>query len=117
MYAKELSARLKSKSLPMIVNFASPGIAFTNLNRHFKMPFWKMILLAPLAAVFVRTANQASQTILYAASSKETLGSNGQYFRHMKLETLKPPATDPVLSSKVYEMTIDAVHVDPLKRL
>lgn len=108
LYAKELSQKLKH--LPIVINMASPGMVYTNLGRHFQIPYWKLLLLAPLAALFLKTPTQGSQTVLYAAASAQTKYSNGKFFRDCIEEPLFPLAVDNRLSQSVYLMTAKAIN-------
>ena len=107
LFAKELSEKFKHR--PIVSNMASPGMVYTNLGRHFHIPYWKMFLLAPFAVLFLRTPTQGSQTVLYAAASAKTKDSNGKFFRNCAEEPLFPLALDTQLSQSVYHMTIKAI--------
>jgi NAD(P)-dependent dehydrogenase (short-subunit alcohol dehydrogenase family) len=60
----ELAERLKLRQAPVSVMIASPGLVWTNLFRHEKRSFLSILLFAPIAFAFMRSADQGSQTVL-----------------------------------------------------
>lgn len=84
-------------------------MAYTNLGRHMHIPYWKLLILSPLAAIFLQTPFQGSQTILYAAASKDTKNSNGKCYYHCAEVPCHSIAKDNKLSQNVYHKTLEAI--------
>ena len=84
LFNMELAKRLKQKGVPVTIMMASPGLVWTNLFRHEKKSLLKMLLFAPVAFAFMRTAKQGSQTVLHCATSSSLSDQkySGQVFRN-----------------------------------
>ncbi|XP_073988445.1 retinol dehydrogenase 14-like [Rhodnius prolixus] len=62
-----------------------PGLCYTSIFRHIQMKWYQYLLFAPVAFIFMKSANQGCQTILYCALSDEVTGKSGKIFRDCKL--------------------------------
>lgn len=110
-FNKELARRFASKAIPVNVFLASPGLVYTKLGRHVKLPIWKMILVAPIAAVFLRTPTQGCQTILHCALSTDLSlpSANGRLYRNCKETEIQELAVEVSTTKRVYELTMNAI--------
>ncbi|KAK9510776.1 hypothetical protein O3M35_005489 [Rhynocoris fuscipes] len=81
-FCKELA-----KKLPDGVETYSlcPGFCWTGLFRNSNMKWYQYLLFAPVAFLYMRSARQGCQTILYCALSDEVIGKSGKMFRDCKL--------------------------------
>ncbi|KAI1284867.1 Retinol dehydrogenase 14 [Halotydeus destructor] len=108
-FSKDLSRRLGEKSLPINVYSASPGLVLTNLGRHVRMQWWKLIFFLPVAAIFVRTPYQGCQTILHCALSPKLNKSSGKLFRNCKETQPYGILTESSTMKNVYDLTMKSI--------
>jgi hypothetical protein len=89
---------------------ASPGFVMTQLGRHVKHPFWKMILFVPVAAIFIRTPYQGSQTILHCVLSEKLNDESGNLYRNCKKsKELGDLIKDNFTTKSVFEKSMKAI--------
>lgn len=136
LYARELSRRLSgslgggsgsgsigsvsgSVGRPVRVFSLSPGIVKTNLGRHRPLSLPMKILLAPLAALFLRTPFQGAQTLVYCATAPELSApaASGKFYRDCKEAPLKEghQANDDQIASKLYDKSLSLVGLEGVK--
>jgi hypothetical protein len=89
------------------IYIASPGIVWTNLNRHLKLKWWQILLLSPFGLMFVRTAKQGSQTVIHCATENSLKPVT--LYRNCSEHVWNSTASDPNLSEKVYDLTLKAI--------
>uniref|UniRef100_A0A0V0GBR5 Putative dehydrogenase with different specificities related to short-chain alcohol dehydrogenase n=1 Tax=Triatoma dimidiata TaxID=72491 RepID=A0A0V0GBR5_TRIDM len=81
-FCRELSKKLSNG----VETYAlCPGFCYTSLFRHSKFKWYQYLLFAPVAFIFMKSANQGCQTILYCALSDDVTGKSGKVFRDCKL--------------------------------
>jgi len=64
-----------------------PGMCKTELGRNVNIPFYKKIIMIPLFFIFVRTAFQGAQNILYSVLQSDDKQVNGGLYRDGDLVT------------------------------
>ncbi|VVD06132.1 retinol dehydrogenase 14-like [Leptidea sinapis] len=77
-FARTLSVKLKDYGVD--VNTCCPGFCYTNLFRSF-VKWYHYILLAPMALLFMRSAKQGSETVVYCATDYNIEGTTGKFYR------------------------------------
>ena len=88
------------------VNCLHPGIIYTELGRHMKIPLWTKILLAPVALLILKTPWQGAQTTIYCAVDKEVEGVSGLYFADCKKKQPESQALDELAAEKLWALSI-----------
>ncbi|XP_045505546.1 retinol dehydrogenase 14-like [Colias croceus] len=89
-FTRALALKLKDSGVD--VNACCPGFCYTNLFRNF-VRWYHYILMAPVALLFMRSAKQGSETVVYAASDYSIEGQTGKFFRDCAEFTSKYPFT------------------------
>jgi len=111
LYASELSRRLAADGVQVFS--LSPGIVKTNLGRHRPLSLPMKILLAPFAALFVRTPFQGAQTLVYCATEPELdkPEASGKFYRDCKEAPLVEghQANDVEMAKRLYEKSLSMV--------
>ena len=91
----------------------SPGIVKTNLGRHRPLSLPMKILLAPFAALFVRTPFQGAQTLVYCGTEPELdkPEASGKFYRDCKEAPLVEghQANDVEMAKRLYEKSLSMV--------
>ncbi|KAI5633465.1 short chain dehydrogenase domain-containing protein [Phthorimaea operculella] len=77
-FMKALADRLRGSGVD--VNACCPGFCYTNLFRH-SIRWYHYILMAPVFLLFMRTAEQGCQTIVYCATDYSIEGTSGKFYR------------------------------------
>jgi retinol dehydrogenase-14 len=112
LFSQELSRRLQERRTPVNVYVASPGLVLTNLGRHVKYSWPKMLLLIPLS-IFLRSPSQGCQTVLHCAVSQALSGSTGKFYRNCKETMFRGEVRDTVsravMARDVYQKTLKAI--------
>ncbi|MDH3300022.1 MAG: oxidoreductase [Acidimicrobiia bacterium] len=121
LFTFELDRRLRAAGSPVRALAAHPGIARTELTRHFPGP---VRLLAPMIGLVLNSAEQGSWPSLMAATSPEVDG--GDYlgptrFREMSgpagLASSSATANDENVQRRLWEASVELTGVDPLARI
>lgn len=81
LFVKELARRFPGS----LAYALCPGMCKTELGRNVSFPFYKKLLMIPLFFIFVRTAFQGAQNILYAVLQDSDKLVNGGLYRDGKL--------------------------------
>jgi len=81
MFVKELIRRFPD----CLAYSLCPGMCKTELGRNVSFPFYKKLFMIPLFFIFVRTAFQGAQNILYAVLEDSDKLVNGGLYRDGKL--------------------------------
>lgn len=89
-FARGLAAKLRSSGVD--VNACCPGFCYTNLFRHF-VRWYHYILMAPIALLFMRSAKQGSETVVYCATDYRIEGHTGKFYRDCAEYKSKYPFT------------------------
>lgn len=100
LFARELAHRLKGTGVRVYA--VSPGMVYTNLGRHRKLPWYLAVLLLPFALFAVRTPDQGCQTIVDCAVNEEYEQQSGRYYRNCRPEKWDAIALDDDLALKVW---------------
>ena len=110
LFNSELAKRLKLRQVPVSVMMASPGLVWTNLFRHEKKSLLTLILFAPIAFAFMRSARQGSQTVLTCATSTSLsdVRFSGHFFRNCRASKRFDKRCDPDDLSAVWFKTMEA---------
>ncbi|KAL1433662.1 hypothetical protein MTO96_012485 [Rhipicephalus appendiculatus] len=100
LFVRELSRRLRGSGVKAYA--VSPGMVYTNLGRHTKLPWYLMILLLPFAVFAVRTPEQGCQSIVDCAVNEEYEQHSGKFYYNCRPEKLESVALDDDLARKVW---------------
>uniref|UniRef100_A0A4D5RPF1 Putative dehydrogenase with different specificities related to short-chain alcohol dehydrogenase n=1 Tax=Ixodes scapularis TaxID=6945 RepID=A0A4D5RPF1_IXOSC len=100
LFVRELSRRLKDTGVRAYA--ASPGMVYTNLGRHVKLPWYLVVLLLPFALFAVRTPSQGCQTIVDCAVNEEYDQHSGKLYRNCQPDKLDSVAQDDEFAFKVW---------------
>lgn len=100
LFVRELSRRLRGTGVKAYA--VSPGMVYTNLGRHTKLPWYLMILLLPFALYAVRTPEQGCQSIVDCALNEEYEQHSGRFYYNCRPEKLESIAMDDELAFKVW---------------
>ncbi|KAK8760060.1 hypothetical protein V5799_028671 [Amblyomma americanum] len=100
LFVRELSRRLRGSGVKAYA--VSPGMVYTNLGRHTKLPWYLMILLIPFALFAVRTPEQGCQSIVDCAVNEEYEQHSGRFYYNCRPEKLESFAMDDELAFKVW---------------
>ncbi|CAL1296915.1 unnamed protein product [Larinioides sclopetarius] len=103
LFCRELSKRLQGTGVNVYA--VSPGMVWTNLGRHVAISWWKIIALAPIAWLFIRTPYQGAQTILHCAISEEVESESGLYYKNCEKEAFAKVAEDENVAKKLWEVS------------
>ena len=117
LHMYELDRRLRARGAPTIAVACHPGIAETELSRH-----WPQAIMsfAPLLRPWFNDAHQGAWPTLMAATHSEVEG--GQYFGPSKRFESAGPAIrvdstsrskDPELAKRLWEVSIEMTGIDP----
>ncbi|XP_066598231.1 retinol dehydrogenase 11-like [Prorops nasuta] len=101
-FANELARRVKDSSVS--VYMVCPGFTYTGLFRHVRRSWFHYIIFSPVALLFLRTANQGSQTVLHCATDSSLSSENGKIYRDCKVYPLEKEL-DPEVASKLWEIS------------
>lgn len=113
LFNRELAQKLREK--PVIIYSASPGFVLTNLARHKSISWFKYALMAPVAAIYLRTAHQGAQSILEAAFPSHQANRDlptGSVLRNCLLDTRLNTLTDEFDGKTVYKKTLEILSTD-----
>jgi hypothetical protein len=99
LYAKELSRRLKSRSVA--VNSVDPGTIGVAKGR--SSLAWRLAQFA--ARPFQRSPAQGAATLVLLAASPSTAGVSGQYWRHCKVVPGNALLEDTEMSARLWNLS------------
>ena len=117
LHMYELDRRLRAHGRNTIAVACHPGIADTELSRHWPSAIW---IVAPLIRPWFNDAHQGAWPTLMAATDPDAEG--GQYFGPSqrwesagpaKLVGSTPQSRDPHLAKRLWEVSIEMTGVDP----
>ncbi|CAG5041645.1 unnamed protein product [Parnassius apollo] len=77
-FVRALADRLRDSGID--VHACCPGFCYTNLFRK-SVRWYHYILMAPVALLFMRSAKQGSETVVYCASDYSIEGRSGKFYR------------------------------------
>ncbi|XP_067130536.1 retinol dehydrogenase 14-like [Centruroides vittatus] len=103
LFVRELHRRFHHNNVNVYA--VSPGHVYTNLGRHLHIPWYKLLMMAPLAWFFVRTPKQGCQTVLHCAMSEDLDKESGKYYRNCSVESYNDVANDQGLAKKLWEVS------------
>ena len=104
LFTLALSKRLFGTNVT--VNCLHPGIIYTELGRHMNVPWWKKIILLPVALLMVKTPWQGAQTNIYCAVAEELDGVSGRYFADCKEKEPSPAALDELAAEQLWSFSL-----------
>jgi NAD(P)-dependent dehydrogenase (short-subunit alcohol dehydrogenase family) len=116
LFFAELDRRLRAAGSPVTAVGCHPGVAQTELMRH----FGPMKILAPLFGLFLNSAAQGAWPALQAATDPGI--EPGGYYGPQKMNGAKGPsgkaersvrAADPELARKLWDISVQATGIDP----
>ncbi|GIX99454.1 retinol dehydrogenase 14 [Caerostris darwini] len=103
LFCRELSKRLEGTGVT--VYSVCPGMVLTNLGRHVSIKWWKLIAVAPIAWLFIRTPYQGAQTVLHCAISEEVESESGLCYKNCKKTGFAKVAEDETVAKKLWEVS------------
>ncbi len=121
LFTFELDRRLRAAGSSVRALAAHPGIARTELTRHFPGP---VRLLAPLIGLILNSAEQGSWPSLMAATSPDVEG--GDYVGPTRFREMSGPAgpaassstaNDQQLQRRFWDLSVELTGIDPLAAL
>ncbi|XP_023948647.2 retinol dehydrogenase 14 [Bicyclus anynana] len=77
--ARALADKLRESGID--VNACCPGFCYTNLFRYF-VRWYHYILMAPFALLFMRSAKQGAETVVFTATDYGIEGHTGKFYRN-----------------------------------
>ncbi|XP_049886136.1 retinol dehydrogenase 14-like [Pectinophora gossypiella] len=77
-FVRALADRLRGTGID--VNACCPGFCYTNLFRH-SIRWYHYVLMAPIFLLFMRSAKQGSETVVYCATDYSIEGNSGKFYR------------------------------------
>ncbi|MDX1450431.1 MAG: oxidoreductase, partial [Acidimicrobiia bacterium] len=118
LFTFELDRRLRAAGSPVRSVAAHPGIARTELTRHYSAP---IRLLMPLVGLILNSAEQGSWPTLMAATSPDVDG--GDYVGPTRFGEMSGPAgpaassataNDEDLQRRLWDVSVELTGVDPM---
>lgn len=103
MYTFDLAHRLETTGVT--VNCCDPGLVRTKLLES-KFDRWWARWAWPLVARFTITPEAGAATVIYLATSPEVEGVTGKYFKHSRPATSSLISHDPVLSARLWNVSL-----------
>lgn len=77
-FMRALAAQLRGSGID--VNACCPGFCYTNLFRY-AIKWYHYILMAPVFLLFMRSAQQGSETVVFCATDYSIEGKSGKFYR------------------------------------
>ncbi|HWL89163.1 MAG TPA: SDR family oxidoreductase [Polyangiaceae bacterium] len=105
LFTRELAKRLEGTGV--IVNCLHPGTVRTSIWDH--APWYTKPLLA-VGKLFMISAEEGGDTIVYLATSPEVEGKTGGYYEKNRLIDPAPLAKDEALAKKLWDVSNTLVH-------
>ncbi|GBP27793.1 Retinol dehydrogenase 14 [Eumeta japonica] len=87
-FARALAYRLKDSGID--VHTCCPGFTYTNLFRH-SVKWYHYILMSPIFLMYMRTAKQGAETVVFCATDYSIEGKTGKFYRDCTEYTSKYP--------------------------
>lgn len=103
LFTYELSERLHNDNISVFA--VDPGGVATNFARNNGLKFWVKHLAYYLLKRELITAREASETIVYLATSPDVKGKKGKYYFDMKEKKSSELSYDKSLQTKLWEMS------------
>lgn len=100
MFTKELALRLKDTQVT--ANCLHPGVVATNFASSGSLV---MRVLFGIGKLFMKTPEQGARTSIWLATSRETEGGNGAYFRNRKAATPSSAARNEQDQKKLWQIS------------
>lgn len=107
-FTYELARRLRGTGIT--ANSLEPGMTRTRFAREYR-GFKK--LMTRLWRPFMKTPEQAAETILYLATSGEVEGVSGKHFVNKRPVTSSKTSYDPTLASRLWTVSLELTGLDP----
>ncbi|XP_042238181.1 retinol dehydrogenase 12-like [Homarus americanus] len=108
-HSQELAKRLQGSSVGVFV--LCPGFVYTGLMRYSAPKFnWiQKLCFAPIMFLFMRNAQQGSQTTIHSAVSEELDGVEWGFLRECKIDGLEEVAQDSVTAARLWDVSMTMV--------
>ncbi|XP_076636597.1 retinol dehydrogenase 12 [Colletes latitarsis] len=98
----ELAERTENSGVN--VYMVCPGFTYTGLFRNVKRSWFHYIMFSPVALLFLRTANQGAQTVLYCAIEPSLSNESGNIYRDCK-QYFSKKALDPAVALRLWTVS------------
>lgn len=104
-FMRSLAAKLRNSGVD--VNACCPGFCYTNLFRY-SIKWYHYIMMAPIFLLFMRSAKQGSETVLFCATDHSLEGKSGRFYRDCVEYDTKYPF-DRAVENKLWEVSEDLI--------
>lgn len=111
-FGKELSKRIENSGVN--VYMVCPGFTYTGLFRNVKRSWFHYILFAPIALLFLRTANQGAQTVINCATDVNLSNESGLLYRNCKVYNSKKKFDDDI-SKKLWDISASLTRLETVE--
>lgn len=101
-FCKELARRLRGSNVNVYA--LCPGWVFTGLFRNHNPKWYHYVLFSPIAFLFMKSAEQGAQTVIYCATEPQLVNESGYLYRDCKKYTSKHNFDDQ-LGLKLWEVS------------
>jgi len=110
IFARELALRHKD----ITVISVGPGWCKTELARNVYIAWYKKLLLAPIALLFMRSSKEGSQNIIQAVLEDSSYFQSGHFYRDFQLAKRENEKVDNLmsLSSQLWTISEEATKLD-----
>jgi len=103
LFTKELAGRLQKSNEDVTVNAVHPGLANTNIWRHFH-PITRFFIKTGVW-MFFKNPLEGAQTAIYLAVADEVESISGEYFSDCKKKSLFAKSKDMNVAKRLYEVS------------
>uniref|UniRef100_S4P0J8 Restnol dehydrogenase n=1 Tax=Pararge aegeria TaxID=116150 RepID=S4P0J8_9NEOP len=104
-HARALADKLRDSGID--VNACCPGFCYTNLFRYF-IKWYHYILMAPVAFLFMKSAKQGAETVVFTATDYGIEGHSGKFYSNCA-EYISPYPFDKNEEKKLYERSEEMI--------
>ncbi|XP_039745360.1 retinol dehydrogenase 14-like [Pararge aegeria] len=104
-HARALADKLRDSGID--VNACCPGFCYTNLFRYF-IKWYHYILMAPVAFLFMKSAKQGAETVVFTATDYGIEGHSGKFYSNCA-EYISPYPFDKNEETKLYERSEEMI--------
>jgi sterol-4alpha-carboxylate 3-dehydrogenase (decarboxylating) len=102
LFAKELHRQLVASNSEVRINAVHPGAVATDFINHF-IPGWLMCVAMPFLRLFIITADESANTLLYTALHSEMYNVGGQYIANSAIKRPATEARDPTVARMLWK--------------
>jgi len=110
IFARELASRHQNITVVCV----GPGWCKTELARYVYIPWYKKLLLAPIALCFMRTSREGAQNLIQAVLEDQTYFKSGYFYRDFQLAKRENEKVDDLMdiSNQLWSLSEEATQLD-----